>query len=620
MSPKLKGICEFGPFRFDREERTLWRDGKMLSVTPKALDTLAALLESPGRLVEKDELMKAVWPDAFVEEGNLAVQISLLRKMFGEETYIETVPRRGYRFVAPVRDMEIESVQPAPAPAREEVPAPSRVADDLSAPLTRRWLLGAVGGSVAGGAILFWGFRHRETAAAKIQVGSVAILPFQMLKATEDDSPLGLGLTDAVITRLGSVNRFIVRPTSAVRQFDQPGRDPAAIGAKLGVDAVLDATIQAAGDRIRLNAQLVRTSDGNHLWADTFDLQRSDLFTLEDELASRMIRSLFGDSVSAARYRPNPEAFRLYTIGQFYRNRWTPAGARKAVEYAGQAIAIDPKYASAHALLANSWTLLGYFFGVSPREAYPNAEEAAQKALSFDEGSAEAHHAEASVQFFYHWNFAEAERHLRRALEVNPNLPDSLHLLGLLRTVQHRNAEGTGLLDKALAIDPTSAWRHVGMTFQYACSNQIDKAIEEAERAHELDPILGPPMFDSYNLNMVKGDHRKAVEWHLKQISRPGGASEQAAALREAFEHGGIRGFLEARIAQGLKMMAAGRGSPLVLAQQYAYLGRVDEAMRWVEKAVEERQSTVLFLNQHPMYTSLRGHPKFREIVRKLGL
>jgi DNA-binding winged helix-turn-helix (wHTH) protein/TolB-like protein/Tfp pilus assembly protein PilF len=620
MPLKAKPSFEFGVFRFDMAERILWREDHIVPITPKALDTLAALLEIPGRLVEKEDLIKAVWRDTFVEEGNLAVQISLLRKTFGDDTYIETVPRRGYRFVAAIREVAPEpAATHAPAPPVAPDPAPGLPAPATPAPaakLTRRWLWGTAAGA-AGGAILWRAFSNRE-AQGRTPVAVIAVLPFQILQAKPDDAPLALGLTDAVITRLGSANRFIVRPTSAVRQFDQPVRDPVSAGKTLGVEAVLEATIQAMSGQIRINAQLIRIRDGKHLWADTFDLERADLFTLEDELSNRLVRSLFGEGISSARHRPKPEAFRLYTLGRHYRNRWSAASAQKAVEYAGQAIAIDHDYAAAHALLADAWSVLGYFFGVPPRDAYPKAEAAARMAISLDDSSSEAHHVAGAVQLFYYWDFAKAERHLRTALELNPSNPESVHLFGLLRAIQRRNAEGVSALRKAVEIDPASAWRHVGMSFQYACSKQIQAAIAEAKKAHELDPMLGAPMFDLYNLHMVRGDHRRAVDWYLKQNTRPG-SDPALAAMRETFDKKGIRGFLEARIAHSLKHTPRIR-TPLVIAQQYAFLGRRDEAMLWVEKSMEERQSTILFINQHPMYASLRGHPKFEQIVRTIGL
>jgi DNA-binding winged helix-turn-helix (wHTH) protein/TolB-like protein/tetratricopeptide (TPR) repeat protein len=567
MSLKPQSLYEFGPFRLDTADRTLWRDGQMVPLTPKALDTLVALVESGGRLIDKENLLKAVWPDTFVEEGNLAVQISLLRKVFGEDGYIETVPRRGYRFVAPITE-----VPDALAPVIGKEPSL----------LKRRLLLGGAAATVAAGAFAVWRVT-RGLRTSFLSIRSVAVLPFQMLRPNPGDELLGLGLADAVITKLGGINKCIVRPTSAVRQFDQTSRDPVAVGAQLGVEAVLDASIQSAGDRIRVNVQLIRVSDGQHLWTETFDLRRGDLFTLEDELATQFSRSLFGGPPTEGRYQPKPEAHRLYTLGRYHRNRWNTAGQRKAIEYFEQAIAIDPGYAAAYAMMANSWILLGYLFGMPPREAFPKAQAAAEKALSLDDRLSEAHHALGSIRLFFDWNFADAERRVRRAIELNPNNADSVHAFGVVRTVLGKGKEGISALQLALDIDPTSQWRHGGMTFQYACANRIDAAIEEAKKAHELDPTLGAPMHDLFNLHMVLGRYREAVEWYLKQA---GGDAPYAAALREKFQKEGIQGFLRARLARG-------PAAPMAHAQLHTYLGERDEAVGWIEKAEEQRQSTV---------------------------
>jgi DNA-binding winged helix-turn-helix (wHTH) protein/TolB-like protein/Tfp pilus assembly protein PilF len=616
MSLKVKSLFEFGPYQLDTVERTLWRDGQMVPLTQKALETLVVLVSNGGRLVEKEDLLKAVWPDTFVEEGNLAVQISLLRKTLGEEGYIETVPRRGYRFAVPVKPVEKAERLPE---ASSEMPTP--VSAEPAWHVTRRGVLTIAVTGVVGGALAAW--RSLPTKQPQsVQIRSIAVLPFQMIQPNPGDEWLGLGLADAVITRLAGLNKCIVRPTSAVRQFDQVSRDSVAAGTKLGVEAVLDASIQSAGDRIRLNAQLIRVKDGQHLWTDTFDIRRADLFTLEDELAGRFARSLFGQSLAAGRYQPKSEAYRLYTLGRYHRSRWNGAGLRKAIEYFEQAVAIDPGYAAAYGLMANSWTLLGYFFGMPPREAYPKGEAIAQKALSLDDRAPEAHHAIAAIRLFFDWNFPQAEFHVRRGLELDPNNPDSLQLFGIVRTVQHKNSEGIAAMERALEVDPTSQWRHVGMTFQYACGGRMEAAIEEAKNAHELDPALAAPMLDLFNLHMVQGRHKDAVAWYLKFVDRPASGDRAAAtALKEKFEKEGIQGFLRTRIARHLEQLRSGSGvGPMALAQLYTFLGERDEAVRWIEKAVEQRQSTVIFVNQHPMYASLRDQPRFREIVRRIGL
>jgi DNA-binding winged helix-turn-helix (wHTH) protein/TolB-like protein len=600
MSLKNGELVEFGPFRLDLASRTLWRSEALISLTPKAVDTLVALVRKRGELVEKDELLKAVWPDSFVEEGNLAVQISLLRKTLGEESYIETVPRRGYRFAAPIREMK------ASPSADRSLPGASR-----------RILLAAGAGAtvtaIAGGA---WYLRGRQ---APDGPRSIAVLPFQMLRASAGDELLGMGLTDAVITRLGSLDKFTVRPTSAIRQFDQPQHDSAAAGRKLEVDAVLDATIQAEAGRVRVSAQLIRVEDGRHVWSEAFDLERANLFALEDELASRMARSLFGAAPAGTPYRAKPEAHRLFMLGQHHRNRWTAASQRVAIDHFQKAVDLDPGYAMAHAYLADSWALLGYLFGAAPKDAFPRAAASAAMALRLDEQLSAAHHSSAVVRVFFDRNWKEGEHHLLRALACNPNNADSHQVLGVLRAIQGRHDEGIAAVRRSLEIEPASQWRHIGMAFQYACAGRVDDGIAEARKAQELDPALLATYHDLFNFSMVAGRYQEAVEWQLKAPANRDPLL--AGQLRQILAREGIKGYLRARIARNRELEKAGtRVSPMIMTQLNGFLGDIDEAVRWLAEAVEQRLPTALFVRRHPMYAPLRGHRKFEELVQQMGI
>ncbi len=606
-----RSLYEFGAFRLDASERTLWRDGLLVPLTPKAFETLAILVEHRGKLLEKEALLSAVWPDSFVEEGNLAVQISLLRKTLGEEGFIETVPRRGYRFVAPVREI-------LPEPTIEL--ASLRPPMDSNA-VSRRGVLAASATAVAlaSGAGVWW-FRVRQPVKA-IPFRSLAVLPFRMLAPNPGDEQLGLGLTDAVITRFGGLNKCIVRPTSAIRQFEQVPPDPVAAGKKLDVDAVLDASVQTQADKIRVNAQLVRVQDGQHLWAETFDLKRADLFTLEDELATRFLRSLFGTPSAMPRYQPKPEAFRLYLLGKFHRNRWNSAGQRKAIEYFEQAVIIDPGYAAAHAANANAWSLLAYFFGIPTAEAYPKSIAAAETALRLDDQLSDAHHSMGAIRLFLDWDWQKARHHFQKALELNPNNVDSHHAYGVLNAIQKKQAEGIASLHRALEIEPASAWRHVGLAFQYGCAKRLEEAVEELKKAHELEPALGSPMQDLFfYLTLLKKD-KEAVEWHLKLMKTTGSEPEAIAAARATFEKGGMDGYLRNRIGRFEEQIRAGRRvSPILMSKLYSVHGDIEKAVSSLEESYKQRDSLTIFIGRLPLYDVLRGNTRFQALVQKMSL
>lgn len=610
MSLNSGSVYEFGPFRLDTAERTLWRGGEPVALTPKAIDTLLVLVQNRGRLVEKQELLRSVWADTFVEDVNLHVQISLLRKTLGDGDYIATIPRRGYRFTAPVSEAGFiaPAVEPGPEPA-----------GGIDGARKRKVMLAAA--VVLMAVALAGAWRVWRGSPSLPPLRSLAVLPFQILRPEPGDEQLGLGFADAVITRLGVLNRFVVRPTSAVRQFDNPQRDPVTAGRILSVDGVLDARMEAAGDRIRVNAQLIRVSDGGLVWTESLDLKRADLFALQDEIAASLGQAMFGAAPVIQRRRPAPEAHRLYTIGLHHRYRWTSESQRKAIEYFQQAVALDPNYAAAHAGLANSYAVLGYFFGMPPREAYPKAEAAAKEALRLDGHSSEAHHVLGVIRLFYDWKWDEAERHLRRSLELNPNNADSHQVYGVLKASRGRSAEGIASLKRTVEINPTSQFCRVGLAFQYTCARRFPEAIAELKQALELDPGYAIAMNDLFNLSMLTGNAQEGVEWSLNQMAAAGLKPEEIAVFREAYRQSGIHGFLRARIRRiEERIRHGGPGNPVALAMLNIWDGDREAALGWLEEAYQQRASLIIYIKQQPIYDALRGEPRFQELVRRIGI
>src|SRR5437764_5144291 len=333
-------LLNFGPFTLDPDRRVLLREGAPVALTPKTFETLALLVRNSGRVVEKAELMDALWPDAVVEENNLNQQISALRKALGDRAeegrYIKTVPGHGYRFIA----------SPAAAADSDRV-VPRRKILPITLATVAAILL------VAGGV---WLWRSRQAPAA--QPRSIAVLPFKSLSG--GDEYLGLGLTDALITRLSNVRGMIVRPTSAVRRYGQEG-DPLAAGRQLHVDAVLDGTIQRMNDRVRVTVRLLNVGDGAALWGDTFDDRFTGFFAVEDSISERLTRALAlrlseeERKGLTARGTSNLEAHQWYLKGRYYSAQWTVDGFTRALDAFHRAIAIDPTYALAYAGQADAY-------------------------------------------------------------------------------------------------------------------------------------------------------------------------------------------------------------------------------------------------------------------------
>lgn len=408
---------EFGLFRLDAEERLLFRASEVVPLTPKVLDTLLVLIENRGRLLEKDALMNAVWPDTFVEECSLAQNISLLRKALGEEPggrqYIETLPKRGYRFMAEVREVRddggaflLQRHTNSQILIEEEETESSTEHEDSSSltPPSTSWLLGwkryavitcIVFSLVA--TLYFWQARSRQ-AETGLAVNSIAVLPFKTLGTQSEPELLGLGMTDALILRLAQLDEVSVLPTSSVFKYMDSEGDALAIGRELGVDAVLDGTVQRSGERVRVTAQLIRLRDGKTLWVGKFDEQVSDIFVVQDSVSQQLAHALtlkvanYDKQLLKKRFTENAEAYELYTMGLYFWNKRTAEGLTKAIEYFKQATRKDPNYALAYASLADSYMLMGHYgFGnMTKAEVLANVKAAAVKAIELDPTLAEA--------------------------------------------------------------------------------------------------------------------------------------------------------------------------------------------------------------------------------------
>jgi DNA-binding winged helix-turn-helix (wHTH) protein/TolB-like protein len=452
----LKGKhFRFGNYRLYPSEHLLLRDESPIPLQPKTFDILLVLVGSAGHLMARDDLMKAVWPDSFVEETNLTVNISLLRKALGDlpdgRPYIETVPRKGYRFNAEAVEVEVGSTaahQVAPeadgAAPRVEGPRDAgavagKVALEGGSRQKRGWARTMLAPTMlvamlAAGMWFAWPRLHSHPTSVRAAVKSVAILPFQPLESTPDDEYLGLGMADALITRLCNIHQVAVRPLGAIRKYAGTD-DPVAAGRQLAVQSVLEGSVQRLGDRTRVTARLLRVSDGEVLWAGQFDEKVKDMFQVEDsisqELANALTLNLSGDERRrvAQPATGNGEAYQLYLRGRFFWDKRSAEGVRKSLDYFEQAIQADPNYALAYAGLADAYILAGsYGYTIMPPlEAMPKAKEAARKALSLDDGVAEAHASLAYIEFTYDWNWPGAEAEFKRAIELNPNYDTARH-------------------------------------------------------------------------------------------------------------------------------------------------------------------------------------------------
>ncbi|HJQ25430.1 MAG TPA: winged helix-turn-helix domain-containing protein [Blastocatellia bacterium] len=612
MTSPAKRVYEFGPFRLDAASRRLLKDGQAVPLQRKTFETLLALVEQSGQVVEKDELLKRLWPDSFVEESNLMVHISTLRKALGEsdggQKYIETIPKRGYRFTAAVRESSGEEAGAAldspgqrPRAVRKALAVAVIVAVLVATAITAVYFL----------------------RPARPQIKSLAVLPFRSLGQEERGGYLGLGLADALITRLSNLSQIVVRPTGAVTRYDG-AQSPLAAGRELGVDAVLDGRLQTSGEHLRLTVQLIRTSDGAAIWAETFDEPFTSIFAVQDSISERVAEALSLRLTGAdrerltRRYTENAEAYQLYLQGRYYWNRRTPDGYRRAIEYFEQAIHRDPNDAPAYAGLADCYALLSWS-NAPPVQLMPKAREAAQKALAIDDRLVEARTSLAYIKAWYEWDWPAAETAFKQAIEINPNYATTHQWYALYLCVVGRLDEAAREFKRARELDPVSLIIHLEAAFPLYYARRFDEAIEAFRQTLERDADFATA-HEFLALCYEQKDRKEAALREALNAWALAGNTESVAAIEQAYARAGYDGALRKWLEKLNEAGAQGYVSPLAVARIYTSLGDNERAFEWLEKAYEARAGGLPFIAIDPRYDRLRADARFINLVRRLGL
>jgi len=609
-------VYEFGPFHLDSARRTLLKGGEAIPLKPKNLETLVALVENRGRVLEKDEFMRLLWPDTAVEEANLAVQVHAVRKGLGESPeshrYILTIPGRGYRFVAAVKELEPEQgEEPRSLPTRGACWKPSRW----------RWALLLLAIGVAS-ALAYWWRASRPGRFGEVR--SLAVLPFKPFAPAESDLYLELGMADAVINRLTGLGKLVIRPTTAVVNYWGAGKDLRAAGRELGVDALLDGRIHKAADRVRVTVQLVRSKDAATLWAATFDERFTNIFAVQDSISEQVARALAlqltGEQsrAPAKRHTANPEARRHYVLGLFFRAKATAEALRIALENFQKAIELDPGYALAHAGLADAYIGFSTFRVAAGREAYEQAREAATKALQLDPMLPEAHTALAVVRLYNDWDWPGAERAFQRAIQLNPDYATAHQRYGFALAWVSRLDEALAEVKRARELDPASLMFNNSVGEVLNRARRYDEAIAETKRVLEMEPNFRQAHQQLGRAYVQKRMYEEAIAHFHKAGS--GANSEATGRLGHAYAVSG-RGDQALKTLQELEALSRrSYVSPYDVALIHAGLGNQAQALDWLEKAAAERARAILSLKIEPIFDGLRSEPRFQQLLRRVGL
>ena len=655
MQDQLRRIYEFGPFHLDANERLLLRDGQPLALMPKAFDTLLLLVENSGRLLEKEELMRSVWPDTVVEENSLNRSISILRKTLGESSgqakYIETVPKHGYRFLASVAelngdepDLILEKHTSTEIITEEEEITESGKAelDDSfdREPLTigaaskinfisalRRHsvaVLGTVAVTALAALIYLWTTTRPGPAPSAAKVKSIAVLPFKNLGASGDDEHLGLGVTDTLITHLSSLREVVVRPTSAIIKYEGVEQDAVVAGRALRVDAVLEGSLQTVGNRIRVTVRLISSEDGSPIWAAKFDEKLENMLAVQDSMAEHVAGALSLNVTGVEKehltkhYTEDAEAYRLYSKGRYFWNKRTEEGLNKAIGYFLQAIDRDQNYALAYAGLADCYALLTYHSQIPREETFAKATAAATKALGIDDNIAEAHVSLGFIHAAYDWDMSAAEREYKRAIALNPNYATAHHWYAFCLLVLGRANEGIAVMKRAQEIDPLSVVIQADLAWAFYFMREYDQAVEQHLKAIEMDPSFAPAHNQLGQVYQQKGLLAEAIR-EIQIAMRLFGNSSDATTAMEALActYGLLGKQDEARKIIVLLKRVPAKNS-VSIAAIYAGLGDKDQAFDWLERAYKERIPTMLDVKINPVWDSLRPDPRYGDLLRRM--
>ena len=651
MSRRVKQLYEFGPFCLDAAEHTLLRDGRPIPLRPKVFDILLVLVENRGHLVDKEQLMTSVWPEQFVEEGNINKNISMLRQALGESDsghkFIETVPKRGYRFVADVREVNDNkdadlathsSATSRVVPAEEDRSSDSQESHEYAAPVrwstrarrqsfNRNWIVFFVVPALLFAALLYMSFIRKRRPSVTPAVASIAVLPFQNLSGDSAQEYFVDGMTDALIGDLAKIRALRVISRTSAMHYKGTNKSLPELAKELNVDAVVEGTVQRSGDRVHVRAQLIHGASDSHLWAADYDRDLRDVLDLQSEVA----RAIAGE----VRIRITPTEQRLlapkraiareaidnYLQGRYFLNRRTEQDMRKAISYFESAINVDRNYAQAYAGLADCYNQLGTVMigTLPPLEARRASEIAARKALEIDNEVAEAHAALGHVDYV-NWKWAAAEEEFKRSIELNPNYASAHSQYAHYLVARGRIDEALAEISRAQELDPLSLSISANRGFILKQARRYEEAIEQLRLVIAIDPdqyqahwVLGLTYLANNQLDEGSNEADKAVALSARTPAALG-------VLGLAYGLAGRKREANKVLNELLQLQQQGYVTPMAFTYVYMGLGNKDQAFAWLEKSYQERSYNLAFIKVNPTLDPLRSDPRFVDLLRRTGL
>jgi TolB-like protein/DNA-binding winged helix-turn-helix (wHTH) protein/Flp pilus assembly protein TadD len=642
--PRLNSVAQFGTFEVSLQSGEVRKAGLRIRVQQQPLKLLKVLLERPGELVTREELRRRVWPSESFGNFDQALNIAIgkLRSALGDSAenprFIETLPKRGYRFIADVSIVDADAQRPKKAesvpgdpPGLERKTEPGHKPQGAGlavAPKRRQWPMGRV--IVALAFILslpilsVWLFRSRGPRTTLIR--SLAVLPLENLSGDDAQNYFADGMTDELITDLAQISALRVISRTSVMVYKGARKPLPQIARELNVDAVVEGTVLRFGDQVRITAQLIEASTDKHLWSQSYEGELRNTLALQNRVASAVanqIRINLTPQEQAALKNVkvvNPEAYESYLKGRYFWNKRTGDGLKVALAYFKQAIEEDPKYAQSYSGLADTYALLGdwQYAVMTPKEAFPKAKAAAIKALELDSTLGEAHNSLAFVLDGFDWDFESAGKEFQRAIELSPGYATAHHWYAWHLSLLGRYDEAIAEMRKAENLDPLSLIINADLAELLGLAHSYDESIRQSRKTIEMDPNFALAHNQLAQAYLQKHMYDEAVAELQKAVELSSDSPTCIANLARAYFASGKRSEAVKLLGDLRKRSNPGYSNAAEIAMIYASLGDTDQAMNWLERGYDERFNPGVLLR--PGFDALRSDSRFQNLVHRIGL
>jgi TolB-like protein/DNA-binding winged helix-turn-helix (wHTH) protein/Flp pilus assembly protein TadD len=629
-------VIRFHVFEVDTVTGELRKHGLRIKLQEQPFQVLRLLLARPGELVTREELRKMLWPaDTFVDfEHGLNKTINKLREALSDDKetprYIETLPRRGYRFIAPVMSAQPRSEPNGPPAVLVAQPDPVVTANPRRAGWMTPALVLLLGGlALLASALWYRLARRRVSPTASVSaapIRSLAVLPLQNLAGDKDQDYFADGMTEELITDLGQMSALRVISRTSVMQYKRTAKTLPQIGRELGADAIVEGAVFRSGSRVRITAQLIDARTDHHLWAHAYERDLKDVLVLQDEVARDIANGIRVELTPQERARlagahsVDPEAHEAYLKGRYYWDQFTEADGRKSLGFFQQAIGKDPSYALGYSGLADYYLMMYAGIGALPRnEACPKAEPAALKAVELDDSLAETHLSLGAIRLFCDWDWQGAESEFKRAIQLNPSYSFAHRIYADLLTFSGGGGKAVAEMERAVENDPMSADLNYALGFTYYETRQYDRALKQYRKALEMDPKRANPHNGFGDVYARQGRYDLAIREYRKGLDLSAGQTEALSDLGYVYALAGMRPEALEILKQLSEKSKHRLVSPLDRAVVYIALGNKEQALALLDEAYEQHEWGMLLLKAEPEYDPLRSDPRFQDFLRRMN-